>query len=457
MKQTKQVVLVAAMAVASVVAFGAYTYSYKAELVEPKPSIQGIEVIRGPYLQSGTPNSVIVKWRTNDPETSIVHYGTSADKLDKEATTANPTTEHEVFIGDLKPNTTYYYSLADSKGEFKKQTGQHFRTSPVVGSKQKIRVWALGDCGSGNKDQRNVRDAYYKYVKNLPADDNHTDMILLLGDNAYERGTDRQYQRAIFETYQYMLKQTVTWSTMGNHDGYSANAEKQTGPYYDIFTFPTKGEAGGLPSGTEAYYSYNYGNIHFIILDSHQSDRSVGGAMYNWAKADLENTNADWIVAVWHHPAYSKGSHDSDRDKRMTQMRENFNPLMESYGVDLVLSGHSHSYERSYLLNGHYGYSDSFDPGKYTVGATGGGDGREDGNGAYLKTTEGADAGKGAVYINAGSSGKHSGGSLDHPAMYISLDKMGSCSLEVEADTLRLLFLRDNGEVDDHFTIVKNN
>ena len=64
----------------------------------------------------------------------------------------------------------------------------------------------------------------------------------------------------------------------------------QSGVYYDIFTLPTRGQAGGLASGTEAYYSFNYANIHFICLDSHDSDRSTDGAMMQWLKADLAAT-----------------------------------------------------------------------------------------------------------------------------------------------------------------------
>ena len=84
--------------------------------------------------------------------------------------------------------------------------------------------------------------------------------------------------------------------------------------------------------------------------------------MYNWLENDLLNTTQDWIVAFWHHPPYSKGSHNSDSESYLIDMRENFLPLLEENGVDLVLSGHSHSYERSYFLNGHYGNSNSFDP-----------------------------------------------------------------------------------------------
>jgi 3',5'-cyclic AMP phosphodiesterase CpdA len=88
--------------------------------------------------------------------------------------------------------------------------------------------------------------------------------------------------------------------------------------------------------------------------------------MLTWLKADLEANSRDWLIAFWHSPPYTKGSHDSDNlfDNlgNMTEMRENAVRVLESYGVDLVMCGHSHIYERSYLINGHYGFSDSLEP-----------------------------------------------------------------------------------------------
>ncbi|NND33266.1 MAG: hypothetical protein HKN76_11810, partial [Saprospiraceae bacterium] len=312
-----------------------------------------------------------------------------------------------------------------------------------------IKAWVLGDCGTANSNARSVRDAYYTY-----AGGEHTDLILFLGDNAYNTGTDPEYQAALFENmYEEKLKNSVAWSCLGNHDGASAYSGSQTGPYYDIFSFPTQGESGGVASMTEAYYSFDYGNVHFISLDSYDSDRSVGSPMYQWCQSDLQNTVADWIVAFWHHPAYSKGSHNSDTEGRLVDMRENFLPLLESHGVDLVLSGHSHSYERSFFLNGHYGDSDSFNPLFHTVGYSGDGNGRADDDGAYQKS---AGSLNGAAYITGGSSGRVSGGTLDHEAMFYSVAQLGSCILEVNGGVMDVKFLNNQGVIADYFTIEKD-
>ena len=128
-------------------------------------------------------------------------------------------------------------------------------------------------------------------------------------------------------------------------------------------------------------------------------------------------------------------------------MREVFNPVVEDYGVDLVLTGHSHSYERSMLINGHYGLSTTFVP---ATMARDTGDGDPGGGGAYQKI---AIPNQGAVYAVAGSSGKISGGSLDHPVMVTNLNELGSMILDVTATKIEARFIDDTGAQLDAFTI----
>src|SRR5213593_2232123 len=211
------------------------------------------------------------------------------------------------------------------------------------------------------------------------------------------------------------------------------------------------GEAGGAASGTEHYYSFDYSNIHFICLDSMASSRSAGSPMLTWLQADISSTTKNWIVAFWHHPPYSKGSHDSDAETELIQMRQNALPILESYGVDLVLGGHSHSYERSYLLDGHYGSSSTLTSSMIKDS----GDGHDDGDGAYEKPVA-LTPHKGTVYTVAGTSGQTSGGSLNHPAMYISLNVLGSLVLDLDGSRLDAKFLNSSGSVKDYFTIKKD-
>jgi hypothetical protein len=112
-----------------------------------------------------------------------------------------------------------------------------------------------------------------------------------------------------------------------------------------------------------------------------------------------------------------------------------------------VLSGHSHSYERSYLIGGHYGQSGTFNASMIKNG----GSGRESETGAYAKASDAYRA----VYAVAGSSGKIGGGALNHPAMFVSLNQLGSMVLDVHGDRLDATFLRETGVVADSFTIIK--
>ncbi len=415
-----------------------------------------VAVTRGPYLQNATSTSMVIRWRTDLATSSTVWFGTEAASPGSTVGTETLTTEHEVAVSGLLPDTRYYYAIGSAMGAIASGPEYSFTTPPVPGSKQPFRVWVLGDSGTANADAAAVRNAYNNFNNSQ-----YTDMWLMLGDNAYNNGTDSEFQAAVFNMYPAILRQSPLWSTLGNHEYYTS----QGAPYFDIHTFPTQGEAGGVASGTERYYSFDYGNVHFICLDSISSDRSKTGPMATWLKADLESTVQDWIIAFWHHPPYTKGSHDSDnstnKDLELVQMRENFLPLLEAGGVDLVLGGHSHSYERSYLIDGHYGYSQSFSPSMKIDG----GNGREvDNMGAYRKPL-GLAANQGAVYAVAGSSGKATfwwGGSTalvspnPHPAMIVSLLKLGSLVLDVNDQRLDVKFLTSTGAVDDEFTLRKD-
>lgn len=396
------------------------------------------DVVRGPYLQSAAPDAMTVRWRTGAPISSRVEHGTSPGVLDLVFDDGVPKLEHEVRLTGLQPETRYWYSVDG--------TEHSFRTPPPVGTRRPVRAWVIGDSGTGIATAEWVRDAWLD--RHAPE---MNDLWIMLGDNAYDDGTDPEYQRAVFRMYPQLLPHVPLWPTLGNHDARSADSADESGVYYDIFTLPRAGESGGLPSGTEAYYSFDVANVHFICLDSQESDREPTGAMLTWLAEDLADTLQEWVIAFWHHPPYSKGSHDSDDETRLIDMREKALPILEAAGVDLVLSGHSHSYERSYLIDQHYGDSSTFGP----AVTLDGGDGDPFGDGAYAKPTEGIAPHEGAVYAVAGSSGLISPAFLDHPAMLVGELRLGSMEIEVNGLRLDARFIDDDGDVHDAFTIVK--
>lgn len=412
----------------------------------------GLELTRGPYLQTATPTSIIIRWRTDEPTESLVHYGTAPTNLHSIAGDLLEKTEHVVEISGLNPNTRYYYSVGDLEEEIAWGPDHHFFTHPIPGTAKPTRIWAIGDCGTFNTgfgNQLGVRDAYYALAGSRP-----TDVWLALGDNAYYYGTDEEYQVNFFNVYSTLFRKTALWSTIGNHETYSP-LEGNEYPYFNMFSFPRFGEAGGVASGTEKYYSFDYGNIHFVCLDSELSNRALDGAMLSWLRSDLEANTSDWIIAFWHSPPYSMGSHNSDdlNDNfgNMTDMRANAVRVLETYGVDLVLSGHSHIYERSHLIHGHYGFSPSLADDMLKDA----GSGRPADTGAYIKTAAGAGANQGAVYVVAGSSGWATSRHGRHPIMYFDELEVGSLVIDINGKRLDAKFLRETGAIDDHFTILK--
>ena len=403
-------------------------------------------VVRGPWLQNGAPNAVTVKWNTDAPSTARVRYGIDPNNLDLLAVGAFPGTRHEVRLTGLAPATTYFYSVGNDQRPMAGGAGYFFKTPPPPGDEQATRVWVLGDSGTATVDAENVRNAYLR-----EAGERYTDVWLMLGDNAYQEGRDVEYQAAVFDLYPSLLRQSILWSTIGNHDSAFHPNPPLTIPYFEIFTHPQQGDAGGVPSGTEKYYSFDHGNIHFICLDSMTSRRDSLGPMAAWLEDDLSSTLQPWLIAFWHHAPYTRGNHDSDHELEHIEMRSAIVPLLEAHGVDLILSGHTHSYERSMLLNGHHGPSFTLHPSMIVDP----GSGRPLESGAYTKFPNAPEPGKGAVYIVAGNSGKTSGGLLNHPAMHISLNRLGSVILDVEGGRLDMRMLRENGEIGDSFTILK--
>lgn len=413
----------------------------------------GPAVTRGPYLNKGTPTSVVVRWRTNVPLPSHVRYGDSPGNLTASAGSALLTVEHEVVLTGLSAATRYYYAVGTPEAILSGGEDHFFMTAPPAGAATPVRVWAFGDSGFVDQTQRAVRDQYVKFTG-----DRGTDVWLLLGDNAYIVATDLDYQNAFFNSYRNVLRNTVFWSTFGNHEGFSAVSATQTGEYYRIFTFPAAGEAGGEPSETEAYYSFDRGNVHFVSLNTHDIDRSPDGAMAKWLRADLAANRRDWTIAFFHHPPYSRGSHNSDGETSpesalsIRETRQNLLPILEQGGVDLVLTAHSHSYERSMLLDGHYGLSSTLSPEMKKNS----GDGRIAGDGPYFKTDDvSADAHAGTVYAVVGTGSEATGGPLDHPVMKKSLRVPGSLVVDVNGKRLDAKFLDNTGAIGDDFTIVK--
>lgn len=438
---------------------------------------------RAPYLQFASPTMMHVVWRTTRPVDPVVRFGKEPGKLDREVrngitvraalggktqvispkwaalrTPANlalpklhsapvGTFQYEVKLKDLEPDTTYYYAVFDgAKRLTLEDASYHFTTHPKPGVARDTRFWVLGDGGMGREAQAAVHTAL---VNAVGGEKKPLDFWLHVGDMAYTSGRDTEFQTRFFEMYEPTLRNRVCWPTMGNHEGITSSGKTGLGPYYDAYVLPTRGETGGVASGTEAYYSFDYANVHFVCLDSHDLSRKPGDPMASWLKADIEKTKADWIIAFWHHPPYTKGTHDSDKEADLTEMRKLIMPIIDAGGVDVVLTGHSHSYERSMLMDGAYATP--------TVAENvilDDGDGDPDGDGAYRKS-KGIKAHEGTVQVVTGNAGAGLGRVGTMPVMRSILLEHGGVLFDVKGDTLVGRMINRDGAESDVFSIVK--
>jgi hypothetical protein len=183
---------------------------------------------------------------------------------------------------------------------------------------------ALGDFGSGTKDE-----AYVLH----DIESQHPAFMVGLGDNVYFQGLEREYATN-YDPQKLMggvVQQMPVMPALGNHD-----VDVSDSTYFRRFPFLNNAR----------YYSYDYKNAHFLVLDSNE-DMAPGSPEYKFAQADLEaHKNARWKVVYMHHPVFSTTGRSPLNERKYLA------PLLSKEGVDLILCGHDHKYERSEPLNG---------------------------------------------------------------------------------------------------------
>src|SRR5204862_6055892 len=128
---------------------------------------------------------------------------------------------------------------------------------------------------------------------------------------------------------------------IGNHDDRVTNAQA----YRDVFVLPGNGATASFPDHSERFYSFDYGPVHFVALDTETAflDPARRQAQVDWLTADLAATAQGWTIVFFHRPPFGSGAeHRSD-----LTIRAAFAPIFEKYGVQPVLNGHNHGYERT--------------------------------------------------------------------------------------------------------------
>jgi hypothetical protein len=358
-----------------------------------------------------------------------------------------------VTLTGLQPATRYAYAVGQDETKLTSGADYYVQTAIPTGDKRPFRIWSLGDFGDGSDNQRNVYQAYRNATASRPAD-----LWVWLGDNAYCCGTDAQFQQYVFNLYGPHFRNTPFFMTPGNHD-YADNSNNFNIDYYKLFSMPQRGEAGGVPSGSQSYFSADYGNVHLVSLDSQGNEAGLyrlydtTGTQVQWLKRDLATNKQPWTIVFFHHPPYSKGGHDSDTELTMKLIRERLTPILERYKVDLVMNGHSHNYERLYRIKNHRGLANTFDRNTQLAEGT---TARYDGtpNSCPVLTK-----GEGIVYVVNGSGGALGPQQPDYPlpAMVAGTKGTagGSMILDVSDNRIDAQFIAADGVIQDQFTIMK--
>jgi hypothetical protein len=301
-----------------------------------------------------TTSTFVVNWRTLGADTlaTQVLYGTDQAAV---AAAAGATTGvsvqsghsmkydpaggflvHETHVCGLTPSTRYFYKVGGTgawSGVFDVSTG------PTVGTPE---IWRFGVTG----DSRNEPAIFAETQARLQAA--AVDMQLFSGD-AVVLGPNQGEWDAFFEatngtvSVQDVLARIPFMVANGNHEGFATNFLAQFAVPQDV----TPGERGE----GEEWYSFDYANAHFIVLNDTSTADLIAGAQRTWLRADLaavDRSVTPWVFVMHHSPMYTCATAHGPE----VTLRASWQPLFDEFGVDFVFSGHNHEYERSLPIRG---------------------------------------------------------------------------------------------------------
>ena len=334
----------------------------------------GTPLRRWPYLQSVTPTTAKVVWTSTGGgdgsvriraagDTTWLAIGADAELFDV-ARTAD-TEDYSAYLAvieGLEPSSAYCYEVVED-GEVL-ATNLTLRTGWVgagaTEGSRPLRILAFGDSGSGSPEQAALRDVFME---------EDYDLFLHLGDMAYGDGEFVEFEANMFAVYRDLLHRVPSWPTIGNHEMKTDSGQ----PYLDVYYLP---EQAWREEENEYYYSFDQGNVHFVSLDSNgerlvpialDSAGNVDDDMVDWLADDLASSDAEWKIAIFHHPPYSSSSRAPNG-----LVRDQLLPVLEAGGVDLVLVGHDHHYERTVPMAGGCVAEDPLSGITYIVAGAGG-------------------------------------------------------------------------------------
>ena len=347
---------------------------------------------RGPYLQLLIPTSVTIVWNTDTPAACSLAIRPVAGS--SSVIPGGTDTVCAIPVDGLTKGTDYAYTpLADGVTLGDESV---FRTDDP--GRSKFTFLVIGDSGSGGHNQLELRDTMLK---------SPVDFMIHTGDMIYEDGRAEDFNHEFFTPYHDLLRRLVFWPTLGNHDVHEPGFGV---PWEDAFYTPANNA-----SQSEKHYSFDFGNAHVAVLDSN-GVTSPGGAQYTFLDNDLAASTAVWKFVVFHYPIYSSGFHGS-----FANLQADLIPLFDKYGVDIVLNGHDHDYERTQRLT----------------------------------ANQPAAPGTGTVYIVTGGGGKDTKPVASSWFTAYSEEVLHFTRVTIDGTTLVEQMVRKDGTVGDTMTLVK--
>lgn len=300
----------------------------------PVDAAKAVSIIKGPYLQQVTQDSIVIMWETDVASDSRVDYGLSVPSgiFVTDDTLVNI---HEIELTGLNPGSIYGYTVTSGGTTSPAST---FVTVPAT--EQSFRFVAYGNTRSNAIEHRKVI---------LAIIDSAPDLVIHTGDLVYNGNDYVQWNEQFFPTCYDLMINTPLLPILGNHE-YSSGQTL----FFDFFSLP---DNYSLLGNEEQWFAFTYGGVRFIGLNTNiysgaGVDYSLGSEQYNWLVSELDSSDyndAAWHIVYFHHPPYTCSSSHSDD----TNVQKHLVPLFEQYGVDMVFNGHSHVYER-YSHNGIY-------------------------------------------------------------------------------------------------------
>lgn len=366
-----------------------------------------------------------ITWQTPDLTLNQVQYIPAGVRSDFSLTakkvtaqreylpeTGDTTAVYSVKLTDLKPGTRYFYRIGNGKAW---NAVHSFQTAGAAVTQFKFLIF--GDSQSDSYDTwRTTLHQAYKVHPDAVFFTNTGDLVNV--------GNDFSEWKKWFAASQGIVDTIPAMPLTGNHEMYTPQWKVNTPPA--LFTAQFQLPPNGPDTLKEQVYSFDYGNVHFVMLDSQEREEQLFipdmlVKQQEWLEKDLSLTDKPWKVIFLHRPPYHSRSAMSN-DK----IREAFVPILDKYHADVVFSGHEHVYARTYPL-----YADTI----------------------ASRTVQGT------VYITTGRSGTkaHDRGeaNLWHEILYNPADQPNYLSVQVSGDTMSVKVWKQNGELIDDWYINK--